>query len=244
MKKLISAEFIKVQWWLIIFLILLDLVVNVLLGISDFNMLTEYYEPTWSNFFMYTLNFHAMFFYPLFSGIIAALICSYEHRSGGWKQVLSLPYTRTSIYLSKYIMLLLILAFIHILFFVVTIASGYIVQVEGTIDWFFVLKSLLLGWISVFPLTAIQLWFSTTFKSFGIAFSLNIIFVLPNIIFSGIHSLIGMWNPFILPFYAMIPQGAPFSPRIENVSLSIFILLSSILFVVIGIKYFKKREFI
>ncbi|WP_179298688.1 ABC transporter permease [Evansella halocellulosilytica] len=243
MKKLVSVELIKIQWLLIIVLISFDLLVNISLGISDLDMLTEYYEPVWSNYFMYVLNLHAMFLYPLFSGVIAALICSYEHKSGGWKQLFTLPYSRTKMYVAKFIVLISILALIQLFFFGTAVTAGGIVGVEGTISWSFVFQSALFGWISIFPLAAIQLWFSTKFKNFGIAFSINLIFVLPNIIFSGIHSMYGMWFPFILPFYAMMPQGTPFAPRVDEISLYLLIAISFFLFLFLGNRSFKKREF-
>ncbi|GIN10307.1 ABC transporter permease [Shouchella clausii] len=241
MKKLMVAEVAKTQWRLIVLLIAADLLVNMSLGVSDLDMLQEYYAPNWPHFLMVVYNFHSMFFFPLFSGILAALLCTYEHRSGGWKQLFVMPYSLTQIYAAKWIILGLILAIIQLAFIGTAIATGFITGVEGDLDWVMVFSSFLSGWISILPLAALQLWFSSRLSSFGIAFSINVACVLPNIVLSGLHSLYGMWFPFLLPFYAMMPQGTPFAPRVDEYSLYAWIGISLIAAFLLGNHFFRRK---
>ncbi|WP_010271670.1 ABC transporter permease [Paenibacillus senegalensis] len=241
MRKLIAAEAAKTQWILIAFLIAVDLLVNMSLGISDLDMLQEYYAANWPHFLMVVYNFHTMFFFPLFSGILAALLCSYEHRSGGWNQLLVMPYSRTRMYAAKYIMLAMILAVIQLTFIGAAVVTGFLTGVEGNMDLGMVIISAFSGWISILPLAALQLWFSSRLSSFGIAFSLNVACVLPNIVLSGLHSLYGMWFPFVLPFYAMMPQGTPFAPRVDELSLYVWIGISLAAAFLLGSRSFQKK---
>lgn len=41
---------------------------------------------------------YAVLFLPLMTGVLATLICRYEHQAGGWKQLFALPTTRGSVY--------------------------------------------------------------------------------------------------------------------------------------------------
>lgn len=242
MRKLLAAEAVKVQWSLIVLFIAVDLLVNMSLGISDLEMLKEYYAPNWPHFLMVVFNFHSMFFFPLFSGVLAALLCLYEHRSGGWKQLFAMPYSRAQMYGAKFMILVFILAVIQLAFIGAAVTTGVIVGVEGSLNWSMLLNSALCGWIGILPLAALQLWFSSKWSSFGIAFSINVACVLPNIVVSGMHSLYGMWFPFIVPFYTMMPQGTPFAPRVDEFSLYIWIGISFIAAVLLGGYAFRRKE--
>ncbi|CAH0122394.1 MULTISPECIES: ABC transporter permease [unclassified Paenibacillus] len=242
MRRLLTAEFVKIQWWLMIALIFISLLADVLLATSNWGMLSAVYEPNWPHYLMYIINLHTMFFLPLFSGTAAGLICLYEHRSGGWKQLLATPYSRSRIYLAKFAVLLCMLAIMQLFFIAAEVGSGMIAGVEGQIDWLFVLSSAVLGWIGMFPLAAIQLWFSTKYKNFGIAFSINVACVLLNVIFSGLHSLLGMWFPFILPFYTMMPQDTPFSPRVHEWSLYAMIGIGFVFYFFMGQYMFRQKS--
>lgn len=68
---------------------------------------------------------HALLFLPVLSGIFAALICRYEHHDGGWKMLLSLPVTRLSVYLSKYVMIIGLLAAVQLTFLVMVLGMGF-----------------------------------------------------------------------------------------------------------------------
>ncbi|GIO37029.1 multidrug ABC transporter permease [Paenibacillus antibioticophila] len=242
MNKLLTAEFMKIQWRLIAVLILIALIADVSLASSNWGMLSAVYEPSWPNYLMYIINLHTAFFFPLLSGTIAGLICLYEHRSGGWKQLLATPYSRSSIYSAKYAVLLCMLAIIQVLFIAAEIGSGMIAGVEGPVDWLFVVSSAVLGWFGILPLAAIQLWFSSRFKNFGIAFSINVVCVLLNIVFSGLPSTLGMWFPFVLPFYTMMPQGTPFSPRVQEWSLYAMVGISFVFYFLLGKYMFRRKQ--
>lgn len=242
MNKLLTAEFMKIQWRLIAVLILIALIADVSLTSSNWGMLSAVYEPSWPNYLMYIINLHTAFFFPLLSGTIAGLICMYEHRSGGWKQLFATPYSRSSIFSAKYAVLLCMLAIIQVLFIAAEIGSGMIAGVEGSVDWLYVVSSAVLGWIGIFPLSAIQLWFSTRFKNFGIAFSINVVCVLLNIVFSGLPSTLGMWFPFVLPFYTMMPQGTPFSPRVQEWSLYAMVGISFVFYFLLGRSMFRRKS--
>lgn len=242
MRKLLTAEFIKIQWRLMAVLILISLLADISLAISNWGMLSAFHEPNWPNYLMYIINLHTVFFFPLLSGTIAGLISLYEHRSGGWTQLLATPYSRSSIYSAKYAVLLCTLAIIQLLFIGAEVGSGMIAGVEGRIDWLFVVNSAVLGWVGILPLAAIQLWFAIRFKNFGIGFSINVACSLLNIVFSGLPSTFGMWFPFILPFYTMMPQGTPFSPRVHEWSLYAMVGISFVFYFFLGKYMFRKKS--
>lgn len=241
MKQLIGAELQKIQWILVAVLILLDVSVNIGLGVNELTMLEQHYVTDWPHFLMVVFNFHSMFFLPLFSGILAGLLCAYEHKSGGWKQLFAMPYSSLQVYGAKLAVLAGLLALLQAILGAATAATGLVVGLEGSLVLDKLLTGIGAGWLGVLPLAALQLWFSSRWKKFGVAFGVNVVCILPSLVLTGLPSQVGMWIPYLLPFYTMMPQGTPFAPRVEPISLYIWIMISGSLLSVAGGRFFKKK---
>ncbi|GED15413.1 ABC transporter permease [Aneurinibacillus migulanus] len=244
MKQVFIAEAIKLQWVVIIGLILADTLLNSALGLIQMNDLRDFFEPGWLSFYIYAVNFHSMFFYPLYVGIIASLICLYEHRNGGWKQLLVLPIPRSQLYLGKFLLLISILAVTQLVFVGGFLLVGWAKNVPGTIPWTTILKSAVGGWIGILPLAALQLWLSFRIKSFGASLGIIIACLVPNIVLTGLHSWIGAWFPFTLAYYIMMPQDSPFAPEVGSISLYLIVLFTFIIYLIGGQRFFVRRDWI
>lgn len=149
---------------------------------------------------------HAVLFLPLLSGIFAALICRYEHHDGGWKMLLSLPVTRLSVYLSKYVMIIGLLAAVQLTFLVMVIGLGLFCGTSDSIPWSLLLSSISGGWIACLPLAALQLAVSQGWSSFGAPLALNVSLTIPNMLIVN-SSTYGPYYPWAQPMLAMNPYG-------------------------------------
>lgn len=67
---------------------------------------------------------YATLFLPLATGILPSLVCQIEHLMGGWKQLLTLPMGRTSVYVVKLPYLLIFLALMQGLVLVGILVDG------------------------------------------------------------------------------------------------------------------------
>ncbi|NRT91937.1 ABC transporter permease [Clostridium beijerinckii] len=247
MIKLIKTELIKIQWKLVILIILIDVLVSSILAINSVNDYKEMFAPDWNTLYFQEVMLHAMFFFPLLTGIFAALICSYEHKNRVWKQILTLPYSRLTIYFSKFIAIIIILLIVQLSFllgYIITGYSGYKIQLAGIIPWKTVVFGVVAGYFAIFPLVALQLWLSTKFESFSRALILNIFMVIPNIVITGFQSYIGAWIPYSSAYYAMFPQGINLSPRVEWKSFFLITIVTFIFYLVKGWKSFSKKDWI
>lgn len=244
MKRLLLAESIKMQWTVVIILILADTCINSAYGVMLLHDLEEFFMPSWSTLYMHAVNFHSMFFYPLYCGILASLICLYEHRNGGWKLLLTMPLSRRNIYWAKLLLLIGILAVVQLTFLLGYLVSGMITKVPGSIDWMTLGYSIIGGWIGILPLAALQIWLSTKIKSFGTAQIVNFCCVVPNIVFTGFPSQIGAWLPFSPPYYIMMPQTASYAPRVEPYSLFAIVLITFVAYLMLGKRSFVRRDWI
>lgn len=244
MRMLIRAEGIKLQWSVVTVLIVLDTLINSAMGAMQLESLKEFFPPSWLTLYIHSVNLHSMFFYPLYSAIIASLLCLYEHRDGGWKIVMSMPVPRNRLFYAKYLMLIGILGLVQVVFLLGYVVTGYLVEAPGEIPWETLLYSIIGGWIGILPLAALQLIVSIRVRNFGASLAMSLGYVVPNIVLTGFHSAIGAWLPFTIPYYVMMPQAAIYAPRVDPYSLWFIVLLTGIVYVLIGQRFVEKRDWL
>lgn len=244
MRMLLRAEGMKLQWRIIFLLIVLDTLINSAMGAMQLQSLRDFFSPSWSTLYIHSVNLHSMFFYPLYSGIVASLLCLYEHKDGGWKITMSLPVPRYKIFYAKYIWLVGILALVQIVFLLGYLGTGYLVKAPERIPWETLLYSVIGGWIGVLPLAALQLMVSIRVRNFGASLAMSIGYVVPNIVLTGFHSAIGAWLPFTIPYYVMMPQAAIYAPRVEPYSLWSIVLFTGMVYLLIGQRFVEKRDWL
>lgn len=244
MRMLIRAEGIKFQWSVITVLIVLDTLINSAMGAMQLESLKEFFPPSWLTLYIHSVNLHSMFFYPLYSAIVASLLCLYEHRDGGWKIAMSLPVSRNRIFYAKYIVLIGILGLVQVVFLLGYVATGYLVEAPGEIPWETLLYSIIGGWIGVLPFAALQLIVSIRVRNFGASLAMSLGYVVPNIVLTGFHSAIGAWLPFTIPYYVMMPQAAIYAPRVEPYSLWFIVLFTGLVYLLMGKRFVEKRDWL
>lgn len=242
MCKLFFSECRKMKWPLIFLLILLEAVGTWLLAAGSVKSLAYYFTPNWLTLYFQAVSFHGMFFLPLYTGIFAAFLCFYEHKNGAWKQLLTFPYPRWKIFLSKFSALIALVAFMQLIFFAGYLITGRIAGVEDTIPWKPVLQGIWGGWLACFPLAMLQIGLASRFKSFGMALLFSVSAVIPNIVLSGLPASLGAWLPFVPPYYAMFPQGLDLSPRLEPVSFGLILGVDFLIYLAIGLRSFIRKD--
>ncbi|PKQ20728.1 MAG: hypothetical protein CVT66_03215 [Actinobacteria bacterium HGW-Actinobacteria-6] len=204
MLRMLRVEFMKMQWPLVGLVVLLGPLIAVVLGL---NPGAGAGAEAWKLAYGFATVRYAWLFYPLLAGVLAALVCRPEHMGGGWKQLLALPVSRSTVYGAKFFVLVGLLAVANLVFGAVFIVAEMAVGLSAAdIPWSEMGPSLLGGWIAVLPLAAVQLWVSSRWKSFGAALALNVCLTLPAIFAAQSHE-IGPWYPWAQPVLAMSGLG-------------------------------------
>lgn len=201
MLSVLQAEWYKLRKSKMIFIIAVGPLISFFIGWlndTETTVTNEWVQPFfWMNFS------YALLFLPLVTGVLAGMICRYEHQAGGWKQLLSLPVTRGTVFVAKFSLILIIVWIIQLLFIVSVWLVGII---KGFVDPFpraLMGKTLFGGWISTFPLIALQLWLSMRWKSFAVPFAVNGFFTLPSILAANSERF-GPYYPWSQPFLMML----------------------------------------
>lgn len=240
--QIYRLEFAKLQWSVVVILIALDALINSGLGAMYMESFKDIFAPSWNQLYIQSQSFHALFFYPLYVGILASLICYYEHQNNAWKQLLSLPVSKTHLYLAKFLVLISLMALVQVAFFGMYLIAGWIIQPPGKIEWSQLLGHGILGWVSIFPLAALQLWISQKVTGFGKSLALNVSLVLPNIFSTALVSYLAAWYPFAPPSFAMYPGGGPIPSRFHPEPFWATVALTFLLYFTVGWRMFVKRE--
>ncbi|MGN8647322.1 ABC transporter permease [Gracilibacillus sp. HCP3S3_G5_1] len=206
MLAILQSEWFKLRKSKIIFILFVGPLIGLFIGLTGSlldvgDKINQWYSP------LFSMNLtYAILFLPLITGVLASVICRYEHQEGGWKQLLALPVTRGKVFLSKYVLLVLLVLFIQILYlgaiYVVGLMKGYTDPFPLTIVW----KSIIGGWVATMPLVALQLWLSMLFKSFAAPFAINVIFTLPTLLVVNSERF-GPYYPWAQPFSMMYVGG-------------------------------------
>lgn len=202
MIRALWAEWKKVQWWLVGILAIVGPGLSTLAGRAALE-----YNPggmdEWLWMYSMTVQYYCWLFFPVMVGIFAALVCRYEHIGGGWKHLVSLPVSRTQIYLAKGITVFFCAGICQALLLIFFVGMARVSGLEGEIPWEMLVKGILKGLIAVLPLMALQLWVSFLWRSFGIPLAVNIVMALPSI-FASQSEQIGPYYPWSQPFIAMM----------------------------------------
>jgi hypothetical protein len=186
---------------------------------------------------------HGIFILPIITGVLSAFICRYEHTGGGWKQLLTLPVSRTAVYFAKLSIVAGLLAFCQLLMLGAFLISGGFHGLLEHIPWGMIATSLIGGWVASLPLATLQLGVSLSWTSFAAPLAINVSFTIPNMLVVN-SSTIAPFYPWAQPLLAMMPLGSrdfgAFNLPLE--SLMITVLGSFLLFMIIGLIHFQRKE--
>jgi hypothetical protein len=234
--NLIYSEWIKIIKANVIPLIWIS---PLLATIAGYNTFYDFGTNQWLDPLLQMILLHAVLFLPLLVGIFSASICRYEHQHGGWKQLLAMPVTRTNVYLSKYIVVVFLMAFTQFLFVAGLLLIGLFKGFTDPFPWQIVMTKALLGWVACLPLAALQLWFSIAWSSFAAPIAISVIFTLPNILVANSETY-GPWYPWVQPFLGMIlGDDGNFVFSLETL---VFVICGSfVLFMLGGMAYFRHK---
>lgn len=185
---------------------------------------------------------YAVLFLPLMTGVLATLICRYEHQAGGWKQLFALPTTRGKVYIAKFLIVSLLTLCMQLLVLLALLFVGYMKQYGEPFPMELLLRGIVGGWIATLPLIALMLWLSTMFHSLAAPFAVNVIFTIPTLLVLNSEKLAPYypWGQPFMMMYVTEDQGDIFYIPWEQ--LITVVGGSFVLFFVIGFVYLQRKE--
>lgn len=178
MGKLLASDFLKLKRKMIWFLILLGPAGVVGLQAANFGLrydwlTTLYKENLWGGLIQ---NMSMLTIPTLLLGIaiVSSMIANIEHATNSWKQTLALPISKASVFASKFIVVVLLLACSCILLAAGTILLGIALGFETNIPFQELVKMSAYPFLAAIPLIALQVWLSVTIMNQAVPLTVGI----------------------------------------------------------------------
>ncbi|WP_445478721.1 ABC transporter permease [Lysinibacillus irui] len=203
--KLLTADFLKIKRKGLWFLTLLGPLGVVALQMVNYGVRKDYLlqqsEDDWG---YYLLNIHSFTPLAIVLGIaiLTSFMASIENETNAWKQLIALPVSKLSVYLSKFTVLALLLFLASTLLMVFTLSYGLFLNLGAPVPYLELVKFSYFPALAALPILALQLWIASVSHNQGIPITIGIFgvifayssFVLPDWMIWKWPSLMNQWD--------------------------------------------------
>jgi hypothetical protein len=171
---------------------------------------------------------------PMFTILICTLLPQIEYRNTTWKQVMTSPQHRVGVYLSKFLLLQVLLVLFLLLFLT---GSGFYTMLIGmghptmklfnsSLQWDFLLTNGVRTYLSVLSVSALQFVFGLTMKNFVAPIvSGFILWLTGNLLLFEMHSPLAHFFPYSFSAMVVFPRYDNLFPQILGLSVCWSIVL-------------------
>lgn len=190
----LSTEFIKIRNSFAFWLLLLG--AGFMPGLVFFVVMTKWKnfipktgENTWTAYTEISWKGMAFLYTNFWVVLLMCLVLNIEHKSIAWKHLFTLPVKRSSLYLYKYLTLLILFASLYGLFIPFWLVSGNLLGIlhpelkmlSTKPDYLYLLSTCFHSFVATLGVFAIHFWMSIRFKNMiipiGFAIVSGIVFV-------------------------------------------------------------------
>lgn len=242
MKDILFVERLKLKrtkmWLIYIIGPLLGVLLAYINFFKNYDLFMSPGDNAWVEAWTQVALFMGPFVLPILVGVYAAFICRGEHVGGGWKQLLALPISHSSIFLGKFLTIIRMIVITMLILMVLFISFGYLVGMEGELPAITLLGYMVRGILACLPLVVLQLIVSIRSKTFGIPLAVTIVFTLPAIIVAS--TSLGQFYPWTQPMLAMSPEDE--SPIQSYLLFYTLLIVTFSVLLVYGLRNFAKRD--
>lgn len=224
----LRADFLKIRRKGICFLIFLAPLGLVAMQGLNFGLRYDYLSNIYKDNLWGGLIYNIELFVPisLFLGctLISSLVANVEHQMSSWKQLLALPISRSAVFLSKFALCVLLLTASCLLLPLCTVGLGLLLGFEPALPIKELLSMGFYPYLAAWPLLALQLWLSLTFRNQALPVSIGVAAA----ILSPFTLDLSAWMPLNWPTLAL-GDTSPLPFMIGGIVLGLFIMLISLL---------------
>ncbi len=248
-----QAELLKTKrtasfWLSIIGAALIPTILFLNLTIDPGDAVKSLATDPWKKMFLTAWQILAALLLPMYIILIAALIPQIEIKNNTWKQVFASPQTVSAIFFSKFLTIHIMIFSCFILFNVLMIISGLLVNLVNpkftflhcSIDWETILRLNLKTYVSILSISAIQYWLSLRFKNFVAPVGIGLVLIIGSIValnLNWVHVYKYPYTYALLSYDSMKKTNGPFFENHEWNSLGYFVI-----FMLIGFLDMKMRK--
>ncbi|MFG3434582.1 ABC transporter permease [Lysinibacillus fusiformis] len=203
--KLLTADFLKIKRKGLWFLTILGPVGVVALQMVNYGVRKDYLlqqsDDDWGYFLQ---NIHSFTPLAIVLGIaiLTSFMASIENETNAWKQLIALPVSKLSVYLSKFTVLAILLFLSSTLLMLFTLSYGLFLSLSEPIPYLELAKYSYFPALAALPILALQLWIASVCHNQGIPITVGIFgviffyssYVLPDWMIWKWPSLMNQWD--------------------------------------------------
>lgn len=236
--RILKAECLKGRrapvWLAFVVLPLIPAVLGTANYRANIGILDDWWLSLWTQ---HTL-FSAYFFLPALLGVYCAWEWRLEHSDRNFNSYLTMPVSRTTLYLAKFLPAVGVAIFTQALVGVYFVASGKLVGMTVAIPWAQLADWLLCGALGSIAVCAVQLFLSLWLRSFAVPVALALVGGIIGLLFTSQGW--GVYFPYALLSLGMRANNPTLVLNLPQFALST--LLYTVLFATLTIRLLKKRD--
>lgn len=236
--RILKAECLKGRrapvWLAFVVLPLIPAVLGTANYRANIGILDDWWLSLWTQ---HTL-FSAYFFLPALLGVYCAWEWRLEHTDRNFNSYLTVPVSRLTLYLAKFLPAVGVAIFTQALVGVYFVASGKLVGMTVAVPWTQLADWLLCGALGSIAVCAVQLFLSLWLSSFAIPVALALVGGIIGLLFTSQGW--GVYFPYALLSLGMRANNPTLVLNLPQFALST--LLYTVLFATLTIRLLKKRD--
>lgn len=240
LKRCISAEWLKLSHSRIWVILLILPIISVLIGSANFYLNQGVLKNEWYSLWSQVSLFYGEFFFPILIAISCAYIWRLEHFDKNWNMIMTAPVSVASIFLSKLLIVGVLLFFVQGSFFLFYFFGGKLIGLTFMLPrelfgWF------VRGWIAGLTISALQLALSMRFRSFAIPIGIGLCATFFGL---GMYVMdLGMFFPHSLLTIGMgVLSQSGFSSLSDYLLFFIINLLYIVVISLVAIRWMRKSD--
>ncbi|GAB0171285.1 ABC transporter permease [Lysinibacillus sp. CTST325] len=203
--KLLTSDFLKIKRKGLWFLTALGPIGVVALQMVNYGLRKDYLlEQSEDDWGYYLLNVHSFTPLAIVLGIaiLTSFMASIENETNAWKQLIALPVSKLTVYLSKFTVLAILLFMSSTILMLLSMAYGVFLDLGDSIPYAEIAKFAYYPFFASLPILALQLWIASVCHNQGIPITVGIFgvifayssFVLPDWMIWKWPSLMNQWD--------------------------------------------------
>ncbi len=173
LKRCIFAEWRKLKHSHIWILLMGLPIISVLIGSANFIMNQNVLKNGWYSLWSQVGLFYVEFFFPILIAICCGFMWRLEHLNRNWNMIMTVPVSTINIFLSKLIVISVLLIFVQGFFILLYFLGGKVIGLTSSVPreipgWLF------RGWIAATTISTIQLALSMSIRSFAVPIGIGL----------------------------------------------------------------------
>lgn len=240
MKRSISAEWLKLRHSRIGLVLAVLPIISTLIGCANFYFNRGVLQNGWYSLWTQVSLFYGEFFLPILIAICCAYVCRLEHLNRNWNMVLTSPVSVASVFLSKLIVVSVLILFAQALFMGLYWIAGTLFSLGPfpveTIGW------AVRGWYASLSIIALQLGLSMQIRSFATPIGISLCAVFVGL---GMYiAKLGIFFPFSLLTIGMSVLNQDKLTDIQNILFWVVNMAFIIIFVTMSVDRLKNKDIV